>query len=321
MIISSLCLLARALVSDPKPKSDQDQRPEMTDAHQVEIVQQKHNSKDEQNNRSNRDIVLARSYCLRLRINLNRGRSGHIGIYRRRRLRFLQAKHLVQTERIRRGQAELFGLGRLVSFKRHVDWEKCSEQRKDDLHAFLQVAVQRENQHDKNDHMDKCLYELPVVHGAYTGNEAQKACNRGAGSTWPRRRRRHHTNAGRSHIALQTGGDAGFAVNRSHHITLTVFTKRLATGTAVSCRLRLGMYGAVHIWAPSYFIVDLAIWLPSRSMLYVSCCTGRPLVSGAGLFSFCCSGLVLFSLFCGDVVFFFNSLTRDSTSYTTRRLS
>jgi len=198
----------------------------MTDAHQVEIVQQKHNSKDEQNNRPNRDIVLARWYCLRLRINLNRGRSGHIGIYRRRGCDSCKPNILSKPSGSGAGRPNCLP-GRLVSFKRHVDWEKCSEQRKDDLHAFLQVAVQRENQHDKNDHMDKCLYELPVVHGAYTGNEAQKACNRGLEHLAPEAAEASHERR-RSHM-LAAGRRCRVRSKSLPSHRAYSFTKRLAT--------------------------------------------------------------------------------------------
>src|SRR6266700_3051941 len=106
-----------------------------TDTHHVKIAHQEYDSKSEQNNRSNRSIVIPTRHWLSLRLRLDRNICGlghvyvgrHIGIGSHRWLRFLQAKQLVQAKRVRGRQAKLLGLGRLVSFKRHVNREKTQE--------------------------------------------------------------------------------------------------------------------------------------------------------------------------------------------------
>src|SRR5512146_2783579 len=119
--------------------------------------------------------------------------------------------------------------------------------------------------------MDKGLHELAVVHGAYAGDKAEQQSDGWAGCSRQRRhgrcRRGSHTRTNRRGCAMKASGQARFAIDDSHHIAFAVLAERLPASSAErDCRC-VCVYGAVHIWAPSLPIMDLATMLPSRCWL------------------------------------------------------
>src|SRR6476646_971711 len=179
-------------------------------------------------------------------------------------IRFLQAKHFVQAQRIWRGQAMTLCFGGLVGFKNHIEHKESDEHPEN-----AGNVAGGDDQHDKDQNMCKGLYELAVIHCSYARNESEQACHYRAGRTGYANLRRWRNCAGycSGSCSLQSCGDARFAIDGAHHVAFAFFAKRFAARTAVRYCLGLIVYGAVHIWAPSCHVKVWAIKLPSRSML------------------------------------------------------
>ena len=87
----------------------------------------------------------------------------------------------------------------------------------------------------------------------------------------------HHGNGsywlpGKRSIALQTCGDAGFAIDGPHHVAFAVFAQRLPASSAKrNCR-GVSVYGAIHIWAPSSLVSNFANGLAFSGTRFLACC-------------------------------------------------
>ena len=91
-------------------------------------------------------------------------------------LRFLDAKHFVQAQRIGPRQAVALCLGGLIGFKGHV-----KDEERDHPSKCPVDVIGRNDQHDKNHYMGKRLYKLPVIHGPNARDKSKDAGNNRVG--------------------------------------------------------------------------------------------------------------------------------------------
>src|SRR5262249_62341474 len=102
----------------------------------------------------------------------------------------------------------------------HVETEKAKQNSKQRGEA--ETVAHGHNQHGEDNHVEKRLNELSVVHCSQARNEGREYSSK--------RRTRSSLNNSYRHgpwdcgaCSLQPVSDAGFAVNGSHHIAFTVF--------------------------------------------------------------------------------------------------